>query len=239
MRADGGGRFGSGLTELVDRTEVVLFDFDMTLVDSSDGVTFGLRSLAARFGLRKPERDEIFSTIGFPMPEAMEKLWGTCSEEWLEYYRVELSPLERGFLRPLPGVVDLLETLGSIGVSCGVVSNRRTLGEVIAEFRWDVFFRTVLVLDDGLPPKPDPASLLLAMGRLGGSKDDTIYVGDSLIDVEAARRAGVACFAVTTGAARGRVLRSAGADAVFGSCVKIDDLFSRRVPERIRKGNDA
>jgi HAD superfamily hydrolase (TIGR01549 family) len=217
--------------ETADRVRNVLFDFDMTLVDSSEGVAAGLQGLSEVFSLRKPSKEEIRKTIGLPMPEAMKALWGDCRSEWLRHYREKLSFVERSSLKMLPGAASLLEILKEMHVSCAVVSNRGSLKELVEEFGLTSFFRTVLVLNDGLPPKPDPASLVLAMERLKAKRDDTIYIGDSTIDVEASRRAGIPCFAVTTGATPGKDLRTAGAFVVFASCLDIARLFRLRKAE--------
>ncbi|MFP4481410.1 MAG: HAD family hydrolase [Thermovirgaceae bacterium] len=224
--------------EIAGITRNVLFDFDMTLVDSSEAVTFGLQKLSGVFSLRKPLKEEIFRTIGLPMDRVMKVLWGECREEWLQYYRQKLSPSERKYLKLLPGAAGLLETLQSMDIACGVVSNRGSLKNLVREFGLESRFRTILVLNDGFPPKPDPLSLLFAMEHLGATKDDTIYVGDSVIDIEASRRAGVFCFAVATGSTGRDALFSSGAFDVFNSCREIEQLFKRQKTERALKRDE-
>lgn len=223
---------------IIKATEVVLLDFDMTMVDSSEGVAVCLMQLAEAYSLRKPGRDEVFTTIGLPMPEAMRKIWGCYDPEWLEYYRKHLSPVEQGYLEPLPGADRLLRLLRETGIPCGVVSNRRFLKSLIGELGWACFFDTVTVLGDGIAPKPDPAGLLAAMSRMAADKDRTIYIGDSTIDVEAALRAGIPCLAVTTGPSKRDALRETGAKAVFSSCKEIAEMFEEHRAEGARKGNE-
>ncbi|MGC9372282.1 MAG: HAD family hydrolase [Thermovirgaceae bacterium] len=231
-------RTGKPVLEIAGRTKNVLFDFDMTLIDSSAGVAWGLQRLSRVFSLRKPPKEEVFRTIGLPMRQAMEALWGECREEWLLYYRENISSLERKYLKLLPGVTSLLETLKSMDIACGVVSNRGSLKNLIGEFDLEGHFQAVLVLNDGLPPKPDPAPLLFAMKRLNAEKDETIYVGDSVIDVETSRRAGIPCFAVSTGSTRPEVLVSSGAIKAFDSCLEIETLFRMEKAERARVRNE-
>ncbi len=232
------GRTGKSALRIAGRTKNVLFDFDMTLIDSSEVFAFGLQRLSWIFSLRKPSKEEIFGTIGLPMREAMKALWGKCREEWLRYYHKDISPLERKYLKLLPGVNSLLETLKSMDIACGVVSNRASLKNLIREFNLEGRFETVLVLNDGLPPKPDPVPLLFAVKGLNAEKGETVYVGDSVIGVEASRRAGIPCFAVATGSTGAEVLVSSGAVSVFDSCLEIESLFKLKTVERARVRNE-
>ena len=113
----GGERSGKG---------AVLFDFDMTLVDSSLGITYCLNRLAGSFGLAEVTREEVISTIGHPMDKAMEMLWGRYEPAWMEYYRKHLVPLEYERIMPFPGTREALTRLLDEGFP-GVVSNRKKL----------------------------------------------------------------------------------------------------------------
>jgi phosphoglycolate phosphatase len=66
----------------------------------------------------------------------------------------------------------------------------------------------------GLGRKPDPGSALLAMELLGAQREHTVYVGDSDVDVETARNAGLRCVAVSWGFRPRESLVAAGPDAV-------------------------
>jgi len=75
---------------------------------------------------------------------------------------------------------------------------------------------------DTLPvKKPDPAPLLHAMEKLGGTRGTTVMVGDSSADVSAAIAAGIPCVAVRYGYNFGSSVNSLGADAVVDSLAQL------------------
>jgi HAD superfamily hydrolase (TIGR01509 family) len=194
--------------------KAVLFDFDMTLIDSSHGVTFCLNMVAERFGLEKVERPEVLKTIGYPMEEAMKMLWGAFDPSWTNHYRDHLAPFEYEKLVPFDGVRETLEKLRGNDVVMAVVSNRRRLLPALSGTGLDGFFSLAVGMEDVKVPKPDPESIHLVLQKLGVSKDSAFFVGDSEVDAIAARNAGVRFIGVTTGGRPASVLLREGAFVV-------------------------
>jgi len=83
--------------------KAILFDFDMTLIDSSHAITACMNGMARDLNLLEVTREQVLSTIGLPIEAAWRTLWGEFRPEWLEHYRNHYSALERKELRPLPG----------------------------------------------------------------------------------------------------------------------------------------
>lgn len=177
----------------------VLFDFDMTLIDSSYGVTFCLNRVAEAFGLRAVTRDEVLRTIGYPMEKAMEMLWNSFQSSWIEYYRNNLVPFERERLAPLPGVVESLRQLHERGIAMAVVSNRNRILPAIRSAGLECFFSHHVGMEDVDTPKPDPQSILIALERLQELPENAVLVGDSEVDARASKAAGVRFIGLTTG----------------------------------------
>jgi phosphoglycolate phosphatase len=100
-----------------------------------------------------------------------------------------------------PGVRQGLAALRARGVGLGVVSNKpQALCEkVIGELHLAPLFGAIVGTGPGVPLKPDPTGLDLALARLGATRDDCCYVGDSEPDHALARRAGVPLVMVTYG----------------------------------------
>ncbi len=102
---------------------------------------------------------------------------------------------------------DVVEDLGTLAphVRIGAVTNTATMGEadvraLLREAGVDGFFEVLVTSADVGRPKPDPATLLVALERLGGiDPERTCYVGDRVTDEEAARAAGMAFAPVTEG----------------------------------------
>lgn len=102
---------------------------------------------------------------------------------------------------PYPGITDLLTGLREAGVGSALATNSdgRSAGVVLGAHGLDLLFDTIVTVDMVGAPKPDPASLLLALDRLGAQPGEAIFVGDSAADMAAARAAGVLAVAAGWG----------------------------------------
>lgn len=188
-----------------------VFDFDMTLADSSWAIHDCTNQLAERFGLREVSREEVLATIGLPIEQCWIQLWGDFHEEWLEYYRSQFRGAELAAIRPYPSAVASLEALRAAGVKTGVVSNRKFARKVLDATKLAPYMDVIIGLEDVTKAKPAPEALHTAMARLGVSPEETIYVGDTDIDMQAAMAAGVRGVGMTTGNFEAAALIDAGA----------------------------
>ncbi|HAK41147.1 MAG TPA: hypothetical protein DCM24_04975 [Synergistaceae bacterium] len=203
----------------------VLFDFDMTLVDSSIGITFCLNRLALSFGLARVSREEVVRTIGYPMDQAMGMLWGHFDPEWIDRYREHLVPLEYERMEPFPGTRETLSRLREEGLSLGVVSNRKRLVPAVESSGLKEFFLSVVGMEDVNKPKPDPEPVRLSLKILGGKVEEAFLVGDSEIDAEAARGSGVRFIGVTSGGRNREILLREGAWAVIDGIPELTGIL--------------
>lgn len=95
------------------------------------------------------------------------------------------------FMTPEPGMPQALAAL-SERLPLAVATNRgRSMEQILEHFELDRYFRAVVTSRDVTRPKPDPEMLLLASRRLGISAQALLFVGDSDLDREAARGAGI------------------------------------------------
>lgn len=203
----------------------VLFDFDMTLVDSSYIITECTNLLADAKGLPRVKREDILKVIGMPIEETWRELWGRFDKTWLAFYRSNFREREQGGFIRFPGTVEVPERLRKMGVRVGVVSNRKFAIAAVEKSGLAHLFDTVVGLEDVSNPKPDPESLLLALERLGVAAEQAIYVGDTDIDMQTALAANVFGVGMTTGAfERDQLIRS-------GAALVCDDI--REIPNHI------
>lgn len=133
-----------------------------------------------------------------------------------------------------PGVVEGLDHLRAAGVATACITNKSRLFALplLASLGVADRFDTLVCGDSGLPKKPDAAPLAAAAERLGVVVSDCVMIGDSGIDVAAARAAGCPAWCVRSGYNRGEPIERAGADAVYD---RFDDLVDgllggRRAP---------
>jgi phosphoglycolate phosphatase len=185
--------------------KVIVFDFDLTLVDSLDGF-FECHTFAANaLSLPQPSHEAVARLIGTPLPIAFAELYGaeraSLADEYLRLYQARADEVMVPKTHLLPGVDETVRLLHGAGFRLAIVSQKRRyrIDPVLQrEGLADAF--AVVLGDEDLPAlKPDPRGLLLAIERLAAQPDEAIYVGDTVIDAEAARRAGIAFVALLSG----------------------------------------
>ena len=191
-----------------------LFDFDGTLVDTTELIYQSLRHATGEVLGREIPRDILMANVGQPLPRQMELIDAERAEALLESYRLHNEQHHNSLIGEFPGVEVSLARLRSSGIGIVVVTSKRRfsvemalekfpgLGEVVDRF---------VTLEDTAEHKPHPAPLLKGLEFLGGvPPEEAAYVGDSPFDVAAAKAAGVKSVAVSWGAFSEDTLRSAG-----------------------------
>ena len=204
--------------------KAVLFDFDMTLVDSSFAIEHCTNCYARHKGLPVVPHETIMAAIGLPIEDSWRLYWGMFRQDWLDEYRALFRGEEQKRLRLFPDTVLTLSALQSEGIKTGLVSNRRYARRP-AEFlgltdKLDV----VVGLEDVSRAKPDPEPLLTALSRISVAPEFALYVGDTDIDVKTAAAAGVRGVGVTTGNFSAAQHEAAGAWRVCGSLAKVAEI---------------
>lgn len=183
----------------------LLFDFDYTLADATEGIVQSQLHAFSVMGLSLPGRESIRRTIGMTLPDSYTALTGDADPEHQKQFRAlfvqKANEVMIPCTRALPGAVALLKRLREAGVSAGIVSTK--YGYRITGF-WNRlglsdYISCVVGLDRVSRAKPDPEGVRLAMSLLDAAPEHTLYVGDTVIDGQTAQNAGVDFAAVLTG----------------------------------------
>lgn len=190
---------------MIEKPRAVIFDFDLTLADSSPGFEACHRFAAERLGLTPPSLDAVRRSIGTPPHLAVPMLYGPAVEgrvdEYLDIYQPHADEVMGPLTVILPGSREALSALTAAAIPFAIVSQklRYRVEEVLEREGLLDVFTCVLGGEDVPAFKPDPSGLLLALDRLGIPASDAIYVGDTTIDAEAAANANLRFVAVLTG----------------------------------------
>ena len=198
-----------------------LFDFDLTLMDTSYAITDCTNMLADEFGLRHVTRDEMIKVIGLPILDSWVAVWGEARTEWLDFYRQELRKNEHTGFREFPDTRRALERLRANGVRTGVVTNRNKARDAVEEGGIAQLFDVIIGGEDVGNYKPHPEPLLKAISLLGVRLEAAFYTGDTDIDMKTAKAANVRGIGVTTGSFGAEALTAAGAEIV---CANLDGV---------------
>lgn len=198
--------------------DTYLFDMDGTLLDTLDDLTAAVDHTLARYGYPLRSRDEVRQGLGngaarliaamLPDGEAT-PCFGAILTDYRAWYQAHPCDLTR----PYPGVPELLAALRQLGCKVAIVTNKphgaaRALGER--------FFPGVLTIGEeaGIPRKPAPDMVQRALDALHAPREGAVYVGDSEVDIQTARNAGLPAIGVAWGFRGREALLAAGADMI-------------------------
>jgi HAD superfamily hydrolase (TIGR01509 family) len=201
--------------------KVVVLDVDGTLMDTNYQHTEAWARALAEVG-RQASRSEVHRQIGkgsdllisefVDDEEAAEKVDELHAGIYLDLQQ---------YAPPLPGAKELVSSLSDGGYEVWLVTSAtpQELEKHLEKLEADGRLAGVVNSSDVEHPKPAPDIFELALEKAGARPNDTIAVGDSVWDVEAAKAAGVRTVAVLTGGAFGaEELKEAGAIEVYEDC---------------------
>jgi pyrophosphatase PpaX len=194
-----------------------LFDFDGTLVDTTEMIHQSMRHAASSvLGRDDIPRETLLANVGQPLPRQMELIDAERAELLLEAYRRHHEEHHDDLIGEFPGIEEALARLRSAGIQVAVVTSKRLVSVEMALKNFPGLREVVdrfVTMEDTTEHKPHPEPLLRGLELLGNvPKDETVYVGDSPFDVEAAKAAGLTSVAVSWGAFSEDTLRASEPD---------------------------
>ncbi|MBM3588343.1 MAG: HAD family hydrolase [Alphaproteobacteria bacterium] len=197
----------------------ILFDWDNTLVDGWAAIEAGLNAAFREFGLPLWNRTQVLANVRRALRESFPELFGADWERARDVFYAELRACHLQVLMPMPGAAMALEA-GAERLPMGVVSNKQgpLLRAEALHLGWDRHFGPLIGAGDAAADKPSPAPILMALDALGLSPaPDIWYVGDTALDMQAARAAGLRAVLMGDAAHDGGIA-SVGADQIFTNC---------------------
>ncbi len=210
---------------------LIIFDLDGTLVNSGEAVADAFNSALRRKGYAEAPTDAICATIGHPL-EAMFAPYlppGQRPDEMVELYRTRYQEIYLEKTHLLPGVADALPEFAAKGWDLAVATTKpRYFTEPILENLGVLkYFKAIAGAEDVENLKPAPDILQHVMNMMGRNPIETLFVGDTTVDIEAARavRRGLRIACVLTGHCDEATLREAGPDLIYPDLpALLDDL---------------
>lgn len=184
---------------------VILFDFDYTLGDSTDGIIESTNFALENLGYHKHEREEIKRTIGYTLEESFFMLEpkGTQEEALLyhDYFVKKADEVMVNNTVLYPGVKELLNDLKNNGYQIGIVTTKFTyrIESIFKKNGLTGVLDTIVGGDVVTKKKPDPEGIMKALEELDCETEQVLYVGDSIVDAKCAKNAKVDFAAVLTG----------------------------------------
>ena len=214
--------------------QAVLFDMDGTVLDTLDDLCDSINHSLAEFSLPQVSREHVRQCLGngpaFLVSHSIPA--GSSPEleaDVLAFYKPWYDAHCLIKTAPYEGILPMMQSLKEQGLRLAIISNKpdRAVQELS-----DAFFPGLLELSVGESPsvrrKPAPDTVLTAASQIGLSVDQCVYVGDSEVDLQTARNAGMDCISVTWGFRDEAQLIEAGASVLVRTPEELESLLLRK-----------
>ena len=174
------------------RPTVLLFDWDNTLVDGWVGITAALNAAFIAFDKPLWTTEETRNRVRVSLKESFPVMFGDAWQTARDIFYKAFQGNHLDVVTPMPGAAEAL--LAGARWPRGVVSNKagKYLRAEVVHLGWGQHFGPVIGAGDAHADKPDPAPILMALAQLGVPAGRSVwYLGDTALDMVAARAAGV------------------------------------------------
>lgn len=191
-------------TAETDLIRGIIFDFDGTLIDSYEPIAESLNHVRETFGKPPLPLGEVKGMVGHGLEHLIEAAIGPGQvAEGMRLFRERYAGICESRTTILPQVRETLEELDRRTYQMAIATNKPSYfaRDILKALDLEHLFAEVLGPNDVERAKPDPEMLELIMSRIGLGSEEVVYVGDMPLDIEVARNAGVAVYAVPTGSA--------------------------------------
>jgi phosphoglycolate phosphatase len=210
----------------------VLFDFDYTLADSSRGIEDCVNHALAEMGMPAASARAVSETVGLSLAETFCRLAGPATpEQCAEFSRHFIARADQVMVDSIK-LCDTARTvipdLKQRGLAIGVLSTkfRRRIAAVLEREKMCRYFDVIVGGEDVANHKPHPEGALKAVAALRAAPSEVLYVGDSVVDAETARRAQLPFAAVLTGVTSRHAFTSYQPVAVVDSLAAVVGLLN-------------
>ncbi|MBO4415786.1 MAG: HAD-IA family hydrolase [Lachnospiraceae bacterium] len=225
-----------------NKYSLIIFDLDGTLLDTLPDLAGAVNYALKTHGRQERTIEEVRRFISNGVRKLIERslfitekskdtndyivsdrsLFDVVFSDFVKYYLEHVSDHTEAYA----GMQELVRRLKAAGMKTAVITNKR---EDAAVNLMDAFypggFDMIIGDGPGRERKPSPASVLLVMEKLGMSKEETVYVGDSDVDLATAVNAGVDAVLVTWGYRNREFLVNAGAQIIVDTTEELEMIL--------------
>lgn len=209
----------------------VLYDMDGTVLDTLNDLHNAVNRSLREFGLPEVPPEQTRACLGngaawliaHCVPEGCPP---ELRERVLAWYKPWYDAHCRIETRPYEGILPLMERLHALGVRQAIISNKPDPAvQELAAYFFPGLLETAVGERPGVRRKPAPDTVLAAAKSMGLSPTDSVYVGDTEVDLETARAAGMDCVAVSWGFRSREHLLASGACRIADSPEELELLL--------------
>lgn len=185
--------------------DAVIFDLDGTLLDTLADLTSSVNAVMGRYGVGRYTSDQVQSFVGNGIRRLICRVlpggerhprFQQVYEDFRQYYGIHCMDETE----PYPGIISLLDSLKKAGIRTAIVSNK---ADFAVKKLSQVYFGSLIGIAigerEGIRKKPAPDTVNQALAELGVDRSRAVYIGDSDVDLETGKNAGMDVILVSWG----------------------------------------
>lgn len=178
----------------------LIFDLDGTLIDSSDGVVEAVNYSLRSMGEKEQPAEKIKPFIGYPLSKMYPVFTDAPLDELYSHFQKKAAETVVASTEMLPGVEEGLHRLSEQGYRMAIASTKikHHIDGIMKKFDWQKLFVTFAGGDEVQQVKPAPEILLLVLSRMKAAAPETLVIGDTINDVQAAKAVPMKVIAVAS-----------------------------------------
>lgn len=213
--------------------KLVIFDLDGTLLNTINDLAVSVNHALKRFDYPEHSLEEYKELVGNGITRLVEQALPEDARDEEQVKRVRelfvayYSAHKTDLTKPYPGIPELLEAMKHRGMILAVASNKfqEATRDLIRYYFKEGTFLLVLGQREGIPVKPDPAVVNEILSQADVSQEETLYIGDSSVDMQTAVNSGVKAVGVTWGFRSRQELKDNGASYIVNEPSEILGLL--------------
>ena len=208
-----------------------IFDLDGTLLDTLDDLTDSMNYILGMHNFPLRTRDEVRNFVGNGVRKLVERAVPPeykADEEFIDKFYDDFSLYYNSHsdikTAPYPGTLDMLDKLLENGFDIAIVSNK--IDSAVKSLSAKFFGERIKSATGEKPSirhKPEPDMVIMAMEEMGADKENSIYIGDSEVDIQTAKNAGIPCISVLWGFKDRKFLEDSGATVIVESMEELGE----------------
>ena len=209
----------------------LIFDLDGTLLNTLADLRESTNYALKKFDFPVRSTEEIRNFVGnglrmlirravpnFADEETVDRVLAEMKAHYREHYHDGTVPYD--------GILPFLRKMKNCGFRMAIVSNKADpMVQLLRTLYFDDLISVAVGELEGVARKPAPDMVEIAMQRLGCTAENAVYIGDSEVDIETAKNAGLPCLSVGWGFRDEEILHNAGAKTIYHSPAELQEAL--------------
>lgn len=215
--------------------KLAIFDLDGTLVSSIDDITRCVNEAFEYFNIPSITKDQCMKSLGHGarslVISSLEYSGYTPSsdaerEDIINKYNEIYGLCDQAATKPFDGIMQMLKNIREAGYRTAIVSNKpHPLTLKMSQNLFGELIETTYGQSDMFPKKPDPTIINHLLSEFGIDASESVYIGDTDVDVMTAKNSGMTAVAVSWGYRSRDIIEAAGPDYIADTVEELEKIF--------------